>query len=190
MKARVVPYVNLLQVHLSTTTITIKLILCEWPHKNMLPSWRLGKTNIYIYIICKNMPAEWHVGWNCQPGLMWMGWGCREQVGKRCQMAASCQHEQWLSQNPQVHLDAPVCMKVDRTPTGTWMRHLPAGTHRDNLLILSETSYWGGLATGTVPEIDGLNTERKYKATSGDAKNCDTLYALARHKYSDASMLA
>jgi len=40
------------------------------------------------------------------------------------------------------------------------------------------------LATGTVPEIDGLNTERKHKATSGDAKNCDTLYALARHKYS------
>jgi hypothetical protein len=73
---------------------------------------------------------------------------------------------------------------VDRTPIGTWMRHLPAGKHRDNLLILSETSYWGGLATGTVPEIDGLNTERKHKATSGDAKNCDTLYALARHNYS------
>jgi len=40
------------------------------------------------------------------------------------------------------------------------------------------------LATGTVPEIDGLHMERKDKATPGDTKNCDTLYALAGHKYS------
>jgi len=40
------------------------------------------------------------------------------------------------------------------------------------------------LATGTVPEIDGLNMDRNHKATPGDTKNCDALYALARHKYS------